>query len=129
MIKNLCLKHAMKNIIPLLICIGNILPAQAESLNINSKKQEDGMEIIISRTYGPVKRIYCSVKSIGFDIHFNSQTGFLYSYDDFLDKLIPFSLFNETKNTKFQVEILGKRYDASIAIDPPFDPTGSAMRS
>ena len=42
---------------------------------------------------------------------------------------IPFSLFKEIKNTKFQVEILGKRYDASIAYDPPFDPTGSAMRS
>ena len=42
---------------------------------------------------------------------------------------IPFSLFKEIKNTKFQVEILGKRYDASIANDPPFDPTGSAMRS
>ena len=42
---------------------------------------------------------------------------------------IPFSLFKEIKNTKFQVEILGKRYDASIANDPPFDPAGSAMRS
>jgi len=42
---------------------------------------------------------------------------------------IPFSLFKEIKNTKFQVEILGKRYDASITNDPPFDPTGSAMRS
>ena len=42
---------------------------------------------------------------------------------------IPYSLFKEIKNTKFQVEILGKRYDASITNDPPFDPTGSAMRS
>ncbi len=39
-----------------------------------------------------IKRIYCSVKSIGFDLHFNSQTGEVYSFDDFSEKLVPFDL-------------------------------------
>ncbi len=42
-----------------------------------------------------VKRIYCSVKSLGFDIHFNSQTGDIYSFDDFSEELIPFNLRQE----------------------------------
>ena len=95
MIINFCLKQTMKNIIPFLICIGYILPAQADSLNINRKKEDDNSLITMNRNYGPVQRVYCSAKSVGFDIHFNSQSGQLYSYDDFLDKLIPFSIFNE----------------------------------
>ena len=41
---------------------------------------------------------------------------------------IPFSLFKEHSKTKFQVEILGKKYNAKISIDAPFDPSGSVMR-
>ena len=41
---------------------------------------------------------------------------------------IPFSLFKEHNEKKFQVEILGKKYNAKITIDAPFDPSGSVMR-
>ncbi len=41
---------------------------------------------------------------------------------------IPFSLFKKHSEKKFQVEILGKKYNARISIDAPFDPSGSVMR-
>ena len=41
---------------------------------------------------------------------------------------IPFSLFKQYQDTKFQVEILGKKYNAEISVDAPFDPSGSVMR-
>ena len=37
-------------------------------------------------------------------------------------------LFKQYQDTKFQVEILGKKYNAEISVDAPFDPTGSVMR-
>lgn len=39
---------------------------------------------------------------------------------------IPASLLG---NTKFQIEILGHRCDARLLLEPPFDPSGSKMRS
>jgi len=101
----------MKTIIPFLIFIGYILPAQADPLKIKQNNQEYNSVIKISRNYGPVRRVYCSAKSIGFDIHFNSQTGLIYSYDDFLDKLIPFSLVNEIP---FRSLIAGYELDAFL---------------
>ncbi len=39
-----------------------------------------------------IKRVYCSIKSLGFDLHFNVKTGHLYSYNDFSEKLEPFNI-------------------------------------
>ena len=41
---------------------------------------------------------------------------------------IPNSLFKEHKDIEFQIEILGKRYNSKISVDPLFDPSGSVMR-
>ena len=42
-----------------------------------------------------VSRVYCSSKSLGFDLHFNSKSGELYSYNEFSDKLEPFRIESE----------------------------------
>ena len=42
-----------------------------------------------------VSRVYCSSKSIGFDLHFNSKSGELYSYNEFSNKLVPFRIESE----------------------------------
>ena len=39
-----------------------------------------------------VSRVYCSSKSIGFDLHFNRKSGVLYSFNEFSNKLEPFSI-------------------------------------
>ncbi len=44
---------------------------------------------------GEVKRVYCSSKSLGFDLHFNSQTGQFYSFNEFLNRLEPFNIESE----------------------------------
>ena len=44
---------------------------------------------------GAVSRVYCSSKSIGFDLHFNSFSGELYSFNDFSNKLEPFRIESE----------------------------------
>lgn len=41
---------------------------------------------------------------------------------------VPADLSVRTDSDLFQVEILGQRYAARIAIEPPFDPTGARMR-
>ena len=42
-----------------------------------------------------VSRVYCSSKSLGFDLHFNSKSGEIYSYNDFSNKLEPFRIESE----------------------------------
>jgi len=42
---------------------------------------------------------------------------------------IPSALANSATTVKLQVEILGKRCDASLLSEPPFDPTGERMRA
>ena len=42
-----------------------------------------------------VSRVYCSSKSLGFDLHFNSKSGELYSYNQFSNKLEPFKIESE----------------------------------
>ena len=42
-----------------------------------------------------VSRVYCSSKSIGFDLHFNSKSGALYSFNEFSNKLEPFRIESE----------------------------------
>lgn len=42
---------------------------------------------------------------------------------------IPTALSQREDNDLFQIEIMGKRKAARIAMDPPFDPSGSKMRS
>ena len=42
-----------------------------------------------------VSRVYCSSKSLGFDLHFNSKSGELYSFNEFLNKLEPFRIESE----------------------------------
>ena len=44
---------------------------------------------------GAVSRVYCSSKSIGFDLHFNSYSGELYSFNEFSNKLEPFRIESE----------------------------------
>lgn len=41
---------------------------------------------------------------------------------------LPAALAAHTGEGHFEVEILGRRYPARIAADPPFDPTGARMR-
>ena len=48
-----------------------------------------------------VKRVYCSIKSIGIDLHFNSKTGQLYTFNEFNQSLEPFSLEKEIPFTEF----------------------------
>ena len=49
----------------------------------------------------PVKRLYCSIKSIGIDLHFNDKTGQLYSFNEFNQTLEPFALENEIPFNEF----------------------------
>ena len=42
-----------------------------------------------------VSRVYCSSKSLGFDLHFNNKSGELYSYNEFSNKLEPFKIESE----------------------------------
>lgn len=42
---------------------------------------------------------------------------------------IPFALADRADEDLFQVEILGRRYPARIALEPPFDPAGERMRA
>ena len=42
-----------------------------------------------------VSRVYCSSKSLGFDLHFNKKTGELYSFNEFSNKLEPFRIESE----------------------------------
>ena len=42
-----------------------------------------------------VRRVYCSAKSLGFDLHFNSKSGQLYSFNEFSDRLEPFNIESE----------------------------------
>ncbi len=42
---------------------------------------------------------------------------------------IPAALATGDGNVQFQIEILGQRYTADLALEPPFDPTGVRMRS
>ena len=42
-----------------------------------------------------VSRVYCSSKSIGFDLHFNNKSGQLYSFNEFSNKLEPFRIESE----------------------------------
>lgn len=42
---------------------------------------------------------------------------------------VPAELSETSEQGMFQVEILGRRFDARIAVEPPFDPNGERMRS
>ena len=42
-----------------------------------------------------VSRVYCSSKSLGFDLHFNNKSGELYSFNEFSNKLEPFRIESE----------------------------------
>ena len=42
-----------------------------------------------------VSRVYCSIKSLGFDLHFNIKSGELYSFNEFSNKLEPFRIESE----------------------------------
>jgi dimethylglycine dehydrogenase len=42
---------------------------------------------------------------------------------------LPAALATRADTDLFEVEIMGQRRAARIALDPPFDPTGAAMRS
>ena len=42
-----------------------------------------------------VSRVYCSSKSIGFDLHFNNKSGELYSFNEFSNKLETFRIESE----------------------------------
>jgi dimethylglycine dehydrogenase len=42
---------------------------------------------------------------------------------------VPASLATLTGPGHFEIEILGRRRPALIAVDPPFDPTGARMRA
>ena len=57
------------------------------SLEINSQ--------FIARWIGEVRRVYCSSKSLGFDLHFNSRSGQLYSFNEFSNRLEPFKIESE----------------------------------
>ena len=49
----------------------------------------------------PVKRIYCSIKSIGIDLHFDNTTGELFSHNEFTSLLDPFKLEKEIPFNEF----------------------------
>ena len=57
--------------------------------------------MLISSTKSPVRRIYCSANSIGFDLHFNSETGDVYSYNKKKNSLIPFNIKEELPFSDF----------------------------
>lgn len=62
---------------------------------VNQKKEIPIYDYLSNRYFyhGPIiKRVYCSINSVGFDFHFNSQTGYLYSYDDFSEELVPYDI-------------------------------------
>jgi dimethylglycine dehydrogenase len=42
---------------------------------------------------------------------------------------LPAALANRTDTDLFEVEIMGRRLPARVAIDPPFDPSGARMRA
>ena len=70
----------------------------SQSLGLSLLPPNHAQEIdsnLIAFGYGTVKRVYCSNKSLGFDLHFNNKTGQLYSFDEFTNKLVPFSIESE----------------------------------
>ena len=62
----------------------------------------------------PVKRLYCSVKSIGIDLHFNKKTGQLYTFNEFNQSLEPFALEKEIPFNEFIPEYTLKEGLSSI---------------
>ena len=56
---------------------------------------EDIDSQLISFWGNEVSRVYCSSKSLGFDLHFNSKSGELYSFNEFSNKLEPFRIESE----------------------------------
>ena len=63
-------------------------------LNFYQYSQEIDSQFI-AQWVGEVKRVYCSSKSIGFDFHFNSQSGQFYSFNEFSNRLEPFNIESE----------------------------------
>ena len=63
-------------------------------LNFYQYSQEIYSEFI-AKWVGEVKRVYCSSKSVGFDLHFNSQSGQFYSFNEFSNRLEPFNIESE----------------------------------
>ena len=57
--------------------------------------------MLSSSAKSPVRRIYCSANSIGFDFHFNSETGDIYSYNKRKNALIPFNIKEELPFSDF----------------------------
>ena len=69
-----------------------------------------------------VSRVYCSSKSLGFDLHFNSKSGELYSFNEFSNKLEPFRIeseipFNDIIPKKGVDDFLKSWRDNKIKID------------
>ena len=63
-------------------------------LYFNEYIQPINSELIADWVHG-VRRVYCSTKSLGFDLHFNSRSGQLYSFNEFSDRLEPFNIESE----------------------------------
>ena len=79
----------MKIITYSLIASQTIAPISSKEFIQNIDSQ------LISFWGNEVSRVYCSSKSIGFDLHFNSKSGELYSYNEFSNKLEPFRIESE----------------------------------
>ena len=70
----------MKIITYLLIASQTIAPLSSkESIQDNDSQ-------LIAFWEGVVSRVYCSSKSVGFDLHFNSYSGQLYSFNELSNK-------------------------------------------
>jgi len=67
-----------------LLCTGCTLPNQ--NIAFNS---------------GTIKRVYCSANSIGFDFHFDRQTGEVFSYNKKTKSLVDFNLGDEVPFASF----------------------------
>lgn len=79
----------MKIITYLLIASQTIAPLSSkESIQDNDSQ-------LIAFWEGVVSRVYCSSKSVGFDLHFNSYSGQLYSFNELSNKLEPFRIESE----------------------------------
>ena len=50
---------------------------------------------------GTIKRVYCSANSIGFDFHFDHQSGEVFSYDKKAKSLVDFNLSDEIPFASF----------------------------
>ena len=59
------------------------------------------IELFRSSAESPVRRIYCSANSIGFDFHFNFETGDIYSYNKRKNALVPFNIKEELPFSDF----------------------------